>query len=28
MARPAMKWGHDWVVASGIRQFRRALDGV
>jgi uncharacterized protein YndB with AHSA1/START domain len=28
VARPAMEWGHDWVVASGIRQFRRALDGV
>jgi polyketide cyclase/dehydrase/lipid transport protein len=28
VARPAMEWGHDWVVASGIEQFRRALDGV
>jgi uncharacterized protein YndB with AHSA1/START domain len=28
VARPAMEWGHDWVVASGMRQFRRALDGV
>jgi hypothetical protein len=27
-ARPAMEWGHDWVVSSGIRQFRRALERV
>jgi polyketide cyclase/dehydrase/lipid transport protein len=28
VGRPALEWGHDWVVASGIEQFRRALDGV
>jgi uncharacterized protein YndB with AHSA1/START domain len=22
LARPLMEWGHDWVVDSGVRQFR------
>jgi uncharacterized protein YndB with AHSA1/START domain len=27
IARPVMEWGHDWVVDSGVRQFRaRALE--
>jgi hypothetical protein len=27
-ARPLMQWGHDWIVDSGVRQFRRrAFDG-
>jgi hypothetical protein len=27
VARPLMAWGHEWVVATGVRQFRRhALD--
>jgi hypothetical protein len=26
VARPAMVWGHDWIVARGVRQFtERAL---
>jgi uncharacterized protein YndB with AHSA1/START domain len=24
LARPVMEWGHDWVVDTGLRQFRRA----
>ena len=24
-ARPLMAWGHEWVVATGVRQFRRHL---
>lgn len=23
VARPVMEWGHNWVVDSGVRQFRR-----
>lgn len=27
VARPVMEWGHDWVIDTGVRQFRRrALD--
>lgn len=28
VARPAMEWGHDWVVATGVEQFRRRALGV
>jgi len=24
VARPVLQWGHDWVVNSGVEQFRRA----
>lgn len=24
VARPVLQWGHDWVVSSGVEQFRRA----
>lgn len=23
VARPLLEWGHEWVVSSGVRQFRR-----
>lgn len=23
VARPVMEWGHDWVIQSGVRRFRR-----
>lgn len=26
-ARPVARFGHDWVLDSGVRQFRRHLDG-
>jgi hypothetical protein len=26
--RPVMEWGHDWVVANGVEQFRRRGLGV
>lgn len=26
-ARPVARFGHDWVLDSGVRQFRRQLDG-
>lgn len=28
VARPAMEWGHDWVVANGVEQFCRRALGV
>ena len=29
VARPLMEWGHEWVVDTGVEQFRRrALDGA
>lgn len=28
VARPAMEWGHDWVVNQGVDQFRRRALGV
>lgn len=28
VGRPAMEWGHDWVVAQGVDQFRRSALGV
>jgi hypothetical protein len=27
IARPLMEWGHDWVVSTGVRQFRRRALG-
>lgn len=28
-ARPLMEWGHNWIIESGVRQFRRkALGGA
>jgi hypothetical protein len=27
VARPLMEWGHDWVVHTGVRQFRRLALG-
>ncbi len=27
-ARPVMEWGHDWVVSTGVDQFRRKALGV
>lgn len=28
VVRPAMEWGHDWVVATGVTQFERNALGV
>jgi hypothetical protein len=28
VARPAMEWGHDWVVRNGVEQFCRRALGV
>jgi Polyketide cyclase / dehydrase and lipid transport len=28
IGRPVMEWGHDWVVTSGVEQFRRRALGV
>ena len=25
VGRPVLQWGHDWVVANGVQQFRRAI---
>jgi hypothetical protein len=28
VGRPLMQWGHDWIVDSGVRQFRRRALGI
>ena len=25
VGRPVLQWGHDWVVANGVEQFRNAV---